>query len=54
MDTTKKSPYEAIIKPDKSKGQRSMFYYIHIWMFFTIIVCVFILTYVSLRIVRVS
>lgn len=41
MDSNEKSPYETIIKPDKSKGRRSMFYYIHIWMLFTIIVCVF-------------
>jgi len=41
MDTSKKSTYQVLIKPDKSKGRRSMFYYIHIWMLFTIIVCVF-------------
>ena len=41
MDSTKKSPYEALIKPDKKKGKRSMFYYIRIWMLFTIIVTVF-------------
>jgi len=41
MDTTQKSPYEALIKPDKTKGKRSMFFYIRIWMLFTIFVTVF-------------
>lgn len=40
MDKTNTSPYEALIKPDKTKGKRSMFYYIRIWMIFTIIVTV--------------
>ena len=41
MDTTKESPYEALIKPDKTKGKRSMFFYIRIWMLFTVFVTVF-------------
>ena len=41
METNEKSPYETILKSDKKKGIGSMFYYIHIWMLFTIIVCVF-------------
>ena len=41
MSTQKKSPYEALIKPDKKNGKRSMFYYIRIWMLFTIFVTVF-------------
>jgi len=40
MESTRKSPYETIIKPDKSKGKRSMFYYISVWMMFTVFVTV--------------
>ena len=40
---TKQSPYEALILPNNAFPffKQSMFYYIHIWMLFTLIICFF-------------
>lgn len=41
MESSPNTFYETLIKPDKTKNKRSMFYYIRIWMLFTVVITVF-------------
>lgn len=41
MESSPNSFYETLIKPDKTKNKRSMFYYIRLWMLFTVVITVF-------------